>query len=70
MLYQKNLPSWERVLRVIIGLSVAVAGMILLRPMLWGYIAAASGAGIVLTGFVGFCPMCALVGRRLASKAK
>ena len=32
-----------------------------------GYLIAGTGAVAILTGFFGFCPMCAMVGRRLPS---
>ena len=34
-----------------------------------GWMLAASAAGIAISGLVGFCPMCAMVGRRLDKKA-
>lgn len=68
MLYVKNVPNWERVLRVIVGLAVVVAALLGL-PGLTGIIVALSAAGIVLSGLVGFCPACALVGRKLAKQA-
>lgn len=64
MLYSKNLPVIERVLRVLIGLGIAVAGFLWLTGWLT-YAAMAAGAGFALTGFIGFCPMCAMAGRRL-----
>ena len=33
-----------------------------------GYLIAGTGAVAILTGFFGFCPMCAMVGRRLPSQ--
>ena len=64
MLYQKNLPTWERLLRVCMGALVAAAGLDLppAGPTQWG--ALAGGIVFALTGFVGFCPMCALAGRK------
>lgn len=65
MFYAKNLPNWERTLRVIMGImSLAYAGMN------WGTSGLAVGMGIMgailaMTGMVGFCPMCAMVGRKL-----
>jgi hypothetical protein len=62
MLYVKNVPGWERVLRVAVGaaaVSVTTLGG-------WaGWLAGASAAGLVMSGLFGFCPACALVGRRL-----
>lgn len=69
MVYVKNVPNWERVLRVVMGamaLAFAIAN--------WGVSGVAVGVGIMgavlaMTGLVGFCPMCALVGRK-ADKAR
>jgi len=67
MFYIKNVPVWERTVRVLLSIAVGV----------WGYQAfpGALGIGIVvsavffsLTGFFGFCPACAMVGRRLGKK--
>ena len=64
MFYRKNLYTWERVTRVAIGAGVAAVPMY----FAWGPSAlwVISGIGFALTGFVGFCPMCALVGRRIS----
>ncbi len=66
MFFQKNLPMWERALRMCVGLLIVAAGFFIpLEPMLkW----AAIGGGIMFacTGFIGFCPMCAMVGRKLS----
>jgi hypothetical protein len=69
MFYVKNVPTWERVLRVVVGLIAVYAGFALLGG-LWGTVVAISAAGIVASGLVGFCPMCAMVGRRLDKAAK
>jgi hypothetical protein len=64
MFYRKNMGSTERVLRLVAGglmvtFAVAVVGI-------WprGWLLAAGGMMVVVTGMVGFCPACALVGRR------
>jgi len=64
MLYVKNLPGWERALRALLGLAM-IAGGLLAWSGLPGYALAAAGATALLTGFIGFCPMCALAGRKL-----
>lgn len=67
-LYVKNLPAWERLLRVLMGLAVAGFAVYALAGLA-GWLVAASALGIAVSGLVGFCPMCALVGRRLDKKA-
>lgn len=64
MFYRKNLPGWERAMRVILGAVMIGFGLAGLAAPL-GYLIAAAGAIAILTGFFGFCPMCAMVGRRL-----
>lgn len=65
MFYTKNLPGWERALRVLAGLLMLGCGLLGLQGLWIGYLVAAAGVATGLTGFVGFCPMCAMVGRRL-----
>ena len=66
--YVKNVPGWERVLRIVAGSGAAAFALYSIAgPM--GWLLAASAAGIAISGLVGFCPMCAMVGRRLDKKA-
>lgn len=67
MLYMKNLPAWERWLRVAGGAAMTVYALLSVSGIL-GWILAACGTGIGLSGVFGFCPMCALAGRRLAKR--
>jgi hypothetical protein len=69
MIYVKNVPNWERVLRVIVGLAVVAWSLVILGGA-WGVLLALSAAGIVASGLVGFCPACAMVGRRLDKAGK
>ena len=69
MFYVKNVPTWERVLRVVVGLAV-VAWSLLALGGVWSIVIAASAAGIVASGLFGFCPACAMVGRRLDKARK
>ncbi len=64
MWYAKNVPGVERALRVLLGIGMTVAGYLILgKP---GAVALGlGGIALVFTGFFGFCPACALVGRRL-----
>jgi Inner membrane protein YgaP-like, transmembrane domain len=70
MFYTKNLPGWERALRVAMGLMMIVGGLMFLKGQVAGYVIAAAGAMAGITGFIGFCPMCAMVGRKLSSKPR
>ena len=64
MIYVKNVPGRERVLRAIAGLAMIACGLLGLKGLPIGYLLAGSGVVTMLTGFFGFCPMCALAGRR------
>ena len=61
---KRNLPHWERVARLALGAGLAwfAWGLPVAAMMTW--IVWASAATLVLTAFVGFCPACALLGRR------
>ena len=65
MFYVKNVPTWERILRVVMGVMALV-----FAAANWGGSGLAMAAGVMgavlsMTGLVGFCPMCAMVGRKL-----
>jgi hypothetical protein len=68
MLYSKNVPGWERGLRLLAGVMLVAAGWWQLPSGgVLGPGLIVSGLIAALTGSVGFCPMCALAGRRLSS---
>ena len=67
MFYRKNLPGWERAMRVIGGAAMIAYGLIGMPGTTPGYLLAGAGLVAIATGFFGFCPMCAMVGRRLPS---
>lgn len=64
MFYVKNVPNAERVVRVLAGAVVAGMALAQLGGMA-GWLAAAGAGGLVGSGLFGFCPACALVGRKL-----
>ncbi|KQV48491.1 hypothetical protein ASC95_21425 [Pelomonas sp. Root1217] len=64
MIYVKNVPNGERAVRVVAGLMAAALGLLLLGGM-GGWLVAAGAAGLVASGLFGFCPACAMVGRKL-----
>lgn len=67
MLYVKNLPVWERIIRLLASLAMAGCAW-----KFWGHPAGAIFAGLAvyntLTAIFGFCPACALAGRRLRAQ--
>jgi hypothetical protein len=68
MFYRKNLPGRERAIRVIAGVVMIAWGLLAFSAATAGYAIAAGGIMAILTGFVGFCPMCAMVGRAPPSR--
>jgi hypothetical protein len=62
--YAKNLPNWERVLRLLLSVAAIASALTFLSPP-WSLVLAASALGFSITGVVGFCPACALLGRRV-----
>ena len=64
MFYVKNLPVWERWGRGLFGLMLGAAGAAIFGNSAIGWVLLAIGAVALSTGFVGFCPFCALVGRK------
>lgn len=67
MFYMKNLPGWERLLRVGGGIAMAIYAVSSVGGIA-SWALAATGAGMALSGLVGFCPMCSLAGRRLQKR--
>jgi len=69
MFYVKNLPTWERWARGIFGVGLATFGATSQGNGPIGWLLIAGGVISLLTGLVGFCPMCAMVGRKPQIKA-
>ena len=69
MWYVKNLPTWERILRLVASLALAACAY-----RFWGHPAGVLFAVLAifntLTAVFGFCPACALAGRRLKQKSE
>lgn len=68
MLYLKNVPNGERVVRLVMGLALLGAALWLLGSTTVGWTVGAMGLMAAMSGLIGYCPMCALAGRRLAPK--
>jgi hypothetical protein len=67
MIYVKNVPGWERVIRIVVGVAVACVGLVAIKGVA-GILLAATAAGLLVSGLIGFCPACSMFGRRIAKK--
>lgn len=69
MWYQKNLPTWERYLRLLSAVFMASCSWHFgMTPV--GWIFGIAAFVTVITGLIGYCPMCQLSNRKpLASLA-
>ncbi|MDB5551150.1 MAG: hypothetical protein JWL86_1134 [Rhizobium sp.] len=65
MFYRKNVGGQEQVMRLVGGAAMLLSGLLLLPSQLTGYLIAAAGVMTMATGLVGFCPACAMLGRKL-----
>jgi len=65
MFYVKNVRGWERAARVAMGVVFVAAAVAYFGATSTGWVVGAIGAMAAMTGLVGFCPACAMVGRRL-----
>jgi hypothetical protein len=70
MFYRKNVPPFERFLRFALGAALAVSAFWIGKGPIPTFLLAGSGLSAALTGLIGFCPMCALVGRKLDRAVK
>ena len=67
MLYVKNVPGWERAVRVAMGIGLVAAAVAHFGPTPTGWGVGAMGAMAAMSGLLGFCPACAMVGRKLGN---
>lgn len=64
MFYRKNMSSKESWARVIGGALIVACSLTQIGLTLLGLVLAISGVLTALTGLVGFCPACAMAGRK------
>lgn len=64
MFYRKNVGSKEGWARVLGGALIMACSLALIGTTPLGLVLAASGAFTALTGLFGYCPACAVVGRK------
>ena len=64
MVYRKNMGSREGWARVVGGASIVACSLTQIGPTLLGWVFSAGGVLTALTGLIGFCPACAMDGRK------
>lgn len=64
MLYRKNLGSKEGWARVATGALIVACSLTQIGTTPLGLVLAASGVFTALTGLFGYCPACAMAGRK------
>lgn len=69
MFYRKNVYAWEQVVRFVVGIAMIAVGLVAFWGNWVGYLIAAGGLYTGLTGIFGYCPACAMVGRKPINKA-
>lgn len=62
--FKHNLPGWERAIRLVSGLFLIGLAALFSTSSSLMWIGVAAGLSMIFTGFAGFCPMCAMVGRK------
>jgi hypothetical protein len=64
MLYRKNVGSKESLARALGGALIVAGSLTQIGTTPLGLVLAASGVFTALTGLFGFCPACAMAGRK------
>jgi hypothetical protein len=64
MFYRKNVGSKEGMARIALGAAMVGIGLFQFGPSPAGWGLAASGVFTALTGVFGYCPACAMLGRK------
>lgn len=64
MFYRKNVSKKERIVRFIAGGLMVLCGLFGLHATTLGLFVAGVGVVTLLTGGTGYCPACAMVGKK------
>jgi len=69
MFYPKNVPNVERALRIIIGIGLLAFALVDITQgnVSVPFVAVVVGSAlfVIVTGFIGWCPACAMIGRKI-----
>ena len=64
--FKRNVGTMQRVIRIVAGALLIGGGVLSFNGQAAGYALAAMGAMGLLTGLMGYCPACAMVGGKSA----
>ncbi len=64
MLYVKNVPAAERAIRILMGVGLFALALLWLGTNARGWIVGAMALTAVVTCLIGWCPLCAMIGRK------
>ena len=64
MSFTRNVPGWERATRALLGIGLLAAAALMPLTGWAPWAALAAGATLIVTALAGFCPACAMIGRR------
>jgi len=67
---KRNLPAWERVIRLCLGTFAAAGAFYFLPAGTLRLLGFAMAGVLASTAIVGFCPACAMLGRKAPGPAK
>jgi hypothetical protein len=67
---KRNVPVVERSLRVAAGICGAALALKYAPSPIGMWVGIAAGAMFALTGLIGYCPMCAMIGRKPVEAGK
>ncbi|SDH79926.1 DUF2892 domain-containing protein [Variovorax sp. OV700] len=67
---KRNIPAWERAIRLCLGVIAALGAFYYLPPGVLRALGVATAGMLGATAVVGFCPACAMLGRRAVGPLK
>jgi len=67
---KRNVPSWERAVRLCLGVFAAVGAFYFLPAGTFRVLGFAMAAMLAATAIAGFCPACAMLGRKAAGPTR
>lgn len=66
---KRNLPTLERGVRLLLGVCTAVVTLMAAPTLMWTVLGITTALTLGGTALVGFCPACAMLGRKPIAKA-